>query len=102
MFFKPACMQNAIMPNFKINDEIIQVFNKYTYLGHIITDTLSDDLDIYRQRKKIFSQSNSLLRKFFMCTIEVKSTLFRSYCSYFYTEQLWTNYSQTDINKLPM
>ena len=100
MFFKPAYMQNAIMPNFKINDEIIQVFNKYTYLGHIITDTLSDDLDIYRQRKKIFSQGNSLLRKFFMCTIEVKSTLFRSYCSSFYTAQLWTNYSQTAINKL--
>ena len=49
------------MPNFKIINEIIQVFNKYTYLGHIITDTLSDDLDIYRQRKKIFSQGNSLL-----------------------------------------
>ena len=35
-----------------------------------------------------------------MCTIEVKSTLFRSYCSSFYTAQLWTNYSQTAINKL--
>ena len=63
------------MPVFKINNELIEVYNKYTYLGHIMTDTLTDDLDIYWQRKKIFAQGNSLLRKFFMCTIEVKTTL---------------------------
>ena len=88
------------MPVFKINNELIEVYNKYTYLGHIMTDTLTDDLDIYRQGKKIFAQGNSLLRKFFMCTIEVKTTLFRSYCSSFYTAQLWTNYTKTAINKL--
>ena len=35
-----------------------------------------------------------------MCTPEVKATLFRSYCSSFYTAQLWTNYSRNAINKL--
>ena len=76
------------MPVFKINNEIIEVVEQYKYLGHIMCNTLSDDLDILRQRKKIFAQGNSLLRKFYMCTVEVKTTLFRSYCSSFYTAQL--------------
>ena len=79
---------------------ILKLSKIYTYLGHIICDTLSDELDIFRQRKKVFAQGNSLLRKFYMCTVEVKTTLFRSYCSSFYTAQLWTNYTQTAINKL--
>ena len=100
MFFKPSYMLNVKLPSFRMNYESIEVVHKYTYLGHIISDTLCDDLDIYRQRKRIFAQGNSLLRKFFMCTTEVKTTLFRSYCSSFYTAQLWTNYTQTAINKL--
>ena len=100
MFIRPDYMLNIRMPVFKINDEKIEVVKSYKYLGHIMCDTLSDDLDILRQRKKIFAQGNSLLRKFFMCSIEVKATLFRSYCSSFYTAQLWTKYSQNVINKL--
>ena len=35
-----------------------------------------------------------------MCSIEVKTTLFRSYCSSFYTAQLWTKFSNNVMNKL--
>ena len=100
MFIRPDYMLNIRMPIFKINEENIEVVKQYKYLGHIMCDTLSDDLDILRQRKKIFAQGNSLLRKFYLCSIEVKTTLFRSYCSSFYTAQLWTKYSQNIINKL--
>ena len=100
MFIKPSHMKHINMPTFSINNECINVVNKYTYLGHILCDSLKDDLDILRQRKKIFAQGNSLLRKFYMCNIEVKTTLFRSYVSSFYTAHLWTNYSKTVINKL--
>ena len=100
MFVKPDYMLDIKMPVFKINDECIEEVEQYKYLGHIMCNTLSDDMDILRQRKKIFAQGNSLLRKFYMCSIEVKTTLFRSYCSSFYTAQLWTNYSRNVINKL--
>lgn len=100
MFFKPDYMLDIRMPVFKINNEIIEVVEQYKYLGHIMCNTLSDDLDILRQRKKIFAQGNSLLRKFYMCTVEVKTTLFRSYCSSFYTAQLWARYSNNVMNKL--
>ena len=93
-------MLDIRMPVFKINNEIIEVVEQYKYLGHIMCNTLSDDLDILRQRKKIFAQGNSLLRQFYMCTVEVKTTLFRSYCSSFYTAQLWARYSNNVMNKL--
>ena len=45
-------------------------------------------------------QGNSLIRKFYMCSIDVKITLFQSFCSPLYTAHLWTNYSRNDILKL--
>ena len=78
----------------------MEIVHKYSYLGNILCDTLSDDLDILRQRKKLFAQGNSIMRKFYMCTQDVKLTLFRSYCSSLYTAQLWVNYTKTIMNKL--
>ena len=41
-----------------------------------------------------------ILRKFHMCNLEVKLTLFRSFCTPMYTSQLWWNYRKSSINKL--
>ena len=87
-------------PDFKINEELISIVRDYVYLGHIICKDLSDDLDILKQRRKLFVQGNSIMRKFFMCTLPVKITLFQSYCSPMYLAQLWTKYKQATINKL--
>ena len=100
MFIKPNNMPNMRFPEFKINNEIISVVNDYVYLGHILCNNLADDLDILKQRRKLFAQGNSIMRKFFMCTIPVKLTLFQSYCSPLYLAQLWTKYNQATINKL--
>ena len=100
MYFKPDFMKNINFPIFKINNESINVVSRYTYLGHIIWNDSSDDLDILRQRRKIFAQGNSIMRKFYMCSDDVKLTLFKSYCSSFYTAHLWINYTNTIMNKL--
>ena len=55
---------------------------------------------LLRQRRKIFAQGNSIMRKFYMCSDDVKLTLFKSYCSSFYTAHLWINYTNTIMNKL--
>ena len=80
MFIKPNNMPNMRFPEFKINNEIISVVNDYVYLGHILCNNLADDLDILKQRRKLFAQGNSIMRKFFMCTIPVK---FRAKYIYF-------------------
>ena len=81
------------IPTFHLNNELIPVVEHFKYLGHILTNNGTDDLDIQRQRKKIYAQGNSILRKFHMCSIEVKVVLFKTYCTPLYTAHLWTNYS---------
>ena len=80
--------------------EKIQEVTKTKYLGHIITNDLTDDADIDRQVKKLYAQGNSILRKFHMCSWDVKLTLFRAYCSPLYTAQLWWSHKRASINRL--
>ena len=76
-------LKGCTIPNFKLNGIILQVVASYKYLVHYITDDLSDDDDINRQRRTLFVQGNIILRKFNMCILSVKLTLFRTYCSHY-------------------
>ena len=97
MIYRSITMKGCTISNFKLNGMILYVVASYKYLGHYITDDLSDDDDINRQRRTLFVQGNIILRKFNMCSLGVKLTLFRTYCSPMYTAQLWWNY-----NNLPL
>ena len=61
--------------------------------------SIRDD-DMARQYKRIYAQSNALIKKFYMCTEDVKCALFKSYCTSLYTCQLWYNYKSESIRKL--
>ena len=100
MCFKSKFTPKFRIPAFVLNNDVIPLVNSMKYLGHYLADTCSDGLDIDRQRKKIFIQGNSLIRKFFMCTLDMKLNLFQSFCSPMYTAQLWTRYSNTEMLKL--
>ena len=100
MCYKSKCTSNFRIPDFTLNDSVIPLVNSFKYLGHFLSNTCSDSIDIDRQRKKIFIQGNSLIRKFYMCTIDVKLTLFQSFCSPMYTAHLWTQYTNTDMATL--
>ena len=65
---------NFHIPNFLLNNVLLTRVTKYKYLGHCISDDLSDDDDMARQYRQIYAQGNALLRKFFMCTESVKIT----------------------------
>ena len=70
------------------------------YLGHFICNTMRDDTDILRQRRQLYARANVLARKFYMCTDEVKITLFRTFCCNLYTCQLWWNFTQAAMRKI--
>ena len=80
-----------------MNNEPIPVVEHFKYLGHILSDNKGDDLDIERQRKEMYAQGNSILRKFHMCSIEVKVELFKTLFTPLYTANLWTKYSSTAL-----
>ena len=69
-------------------------------LGHFICNTMRDDTDILRQRRQLYARANVLARKFYMCTDEVKITLFRTFCCNLYTCQLWWNFTQAATRKI--
>ena len=100
MCYRSKLTSNFKIPDFSLNDSVIPLVKDVKYLGHFLTDTGSDSMDIDRQRKKLFIQGNSLIRKFYMCTLDVKLTLFQYFCSPMYTAQLWTRYSNNDITSL--
>ena len=82
-----------------MNNVLLTRVTKYKYLGHCISDDLSDDDDMARQYRQIYAQGNALLRKFFMCTESV-ITLFRPFCTGLYTCELWWNDMSESLRKL--
>ena len=100
MVFRSKRLKGVNLPTFRINGDILEEVNSYRYLGHIFTQDLTDDLDIDRQYRKIYVQGNIIIRTFYMCSLDVKVKLFKTYCTPLYTAQLWWNYKKSSINKL--
>ena len=62
------------------------------YLGHVICNDLSDELDIQTKVRLIYAKSNMLHQKFHFCSSAVKNKLFTAYFSNVYMCALWVNY----------
>ena len=88
MIFRSATLKGCSIPEFKLKGITLHVVATYKYLGNYISDDLSDDNDINRQHRTLYVQGNIKLRKFSMCFLEVKLTLFCSYCSPMYGVQV--------------
>ena len=80
------CKNRATMhipsPSFAVNDTVIGEVAKVKYLGHVIANDMTDYADMMRQRRQLYALGNVLSRRFHMCSIEVKNTLFRSFCTH--------------------
>ncbi|XP_052751474.1 uncharacterized protein LOC128200826 [Galleria mellonella] len=100
MTFVSGHKKPKYVPPISLNGNVLDVVNDFKYLGHIIANTLKDDLDIERERRALAVRSNMLARRFTRCTKEVKITLFKAFCQVFYTSSLWVNYSQKTYNAL--
>ena len=68
MIYRSMTLKGCTISNFKLNDTYKMVAS-YKYLGQYITDDLSDDDDINRQRRTLFVQGNIILRKFNTCSL---------------------------------
>ena len=64
MFLKPKYAKPLNYPNFYLNSEVINIVDEYIYLGHIICDDLSDERNINKQKRKLYGQGNTIIRKF--------------------------------------
>ena len=69
-------------PTISLAETVIPNLNSIKYLGVILTDNLQDDEEIMKQTRSLHAHGN-VLRKFCLCSSEVKQQLFQSYCANF-------------------
>ena len=102
MVFAPkrrGMIVSSTFPPLKIGNHYINYVQQFKYLGHIISDGLTDDEDINREIKNMFARTNVLLRRFRMCSVEVKVVLFKSFCLCLYDIGLWKVYNKGTLNR---
>ena len=88
MIYRSMTLKGCTIPKFNQNGMILHVVASYKYRGHYITDDLSDDDDINRQRRTLFVHGDIILRKFNMCSLCVKHTLSYLLFTYVYSTTL--------------
>ena len=67
-------------PPVYLHREKLSRIHETKYLGCFLSDDQSDDVEISKQIRTLYTRSNKLLPMFSYCTIDVKKKLFRSYC----------------------
>ena len=100
MIIRTSNDRRTNFPEFRLCGEVLKVCSETKYLGHFFSDDIRDDRDVLRQCRKLYAQGNMLLRKFHMCTPDVKVSLFRTYCTPLYTAHLWYNYRKYSMQRL--
>ncbi|KAL0867445.1 hypothetical protein ABMA27_008232 [Loxostege sticticalis] len=88
------------LPPIALDGSPLQVVKKCKYLGHWVTEDLKDDTDMERERRALSVRGNMLSRRFARCSLEVKITLFKTYCQTLYTCNLWSNYTKKAFSAL--
>lgn len=98
LVFKPRNC-TYILPRVYLNSVMLPLVNETKYLGVMLDNNLCDDVEIKNQYCRLYARSNTILRKFKHCTLEVKKQLFLSYCTNFYCSALWSNFKQVPFKK---
>ena len=83
----------------ELSGETLAKVSKFKYLGHILTDNCNDHDDIMRHCRYLYAVGNSIIRKFYFCSVGVKLKLFKTYCGNIYSGQLWYDYKIPSLNK---
>ena len=89
-----------ILPSIFLNGKKLEYVDKIKYLGVIITSDFRDDDDMQRQLAAINIRNNVLIRKFNMCSFNVKKVLYKSFCCNLYCSFLWWHNTNQSEKKL--
>ena len=79
MVFNPKNKSKVVcnnFPCFSVGGKPLQFVTEFKYLGHVITCTLSDDKDLRREMRNMYTRTNTLLLRFGKCSKKVKVRLF--------------------------
>lgn len=99
MCFKPSVLKNLHVPIFTLNGKCLERTDSIKYLGFIVNNDMTDDCDIVRETRSLYTRGNMILRYFSHCSRNVKILLFKTYFSCFYASHLWTMYKKASRQK---
>jgi hypothetical protein len=99
MIFKAGNKCLDVVPPIRLYGLPLCRVNQFKYLGHIVTPDLKDDVDMERERRAVSTRANMLARRFHCCSA-VKITLFKAYCTSFYSSSLWVSGLQKSYSAL--
>lgn len=99
MVFKPKGYKLQC-PLVCLDNDNIEYVTSVKYLGVIISASLNDNDEILKQMRGLYARSNTFLRKFALCSKEVKQQLFQTYCTNIYSAHLWCSYNSQSYNKV--
>ena len=100
MTFRAGSKCPMEVPPVRLYGVPLERVQQFRYLGHILTSDLKDDADIERERRALSVRANMIARRFARSSKGVKITLFRAFCTSFYTGSLWVSYSQRSYGAL--
>ena len=90
-----------VLPDIVLGRSVLSYVDNYKYLSFHISNasSKSDDLELCHQYRLLCCRSNSLIRKFAMCSYNVKRFLYSTYCSNINGVHLWHSYRASVFKK---
>lgn len=96
----PRSLRYLEDPTIHLGNHKLEFVSEFPYLGHIITNNLTDTADIEHRRRKLCSLGNMITRRFAFCHQDTKFLLFRTYCYNVYGCSLWSNYTNEAMRRI--
>ena len=67
---------SKVFPHFMINGQSVEFVQEFRYLGHVLSQKMSDDSDIKREIRNMYMRTNMLTQRFKRCSTDVKIRIF--------------------------
>ena len=87
-------------PVLHLNGSGLDFVECYKYLGCLFSNNMSDVEDIKRQTRSLCVRTNMLIRKFALCSNDVKVKLFTTFGQNLYCGHLWSRSDLKSMEKL--
>ena len=82
-------LSTSTLPTISLNGQGLQWVSQFKYLGHVISDDLSDRNDMRRVKRVLYYGTNMLSAKLGHAHGSILIRLFTVYCAHMYGSELW-------------